>query len=238
MYLDPIDEYKNLSNWITPLINRSIKPRLFARRLYRFLNKWHPIRLRLITEVENLEPNDFSIGAEYDPDLDQQHKKQIIINLFINHPKNTPWKITNDTADRFAVEMVEALVHEYQHQHQYRSRRYRLHREHYVSEHSDPEIKNEQEYLGNPDEIDAYATNIAARIWVMNYGLNTNVFDAVSVCDSFDLRNYFKTFGTEHKIVTELLEKIRTNLQQLKDIDDGKIRRKTSRRPRLRRGAR
>lgn len=238
MYLDPVDEYKNLSNWITPLINQSIEPRLFARRLHRFLNKWHPIRLKLIIEIENLEIDDFTIGAEYDPDLDQQRKKQIIINFFINHPKNMPWLITNDVAERFTIELVEALVHEYQHQHQYRSRRYRLHKEYFVSEHSDLKIKNEQEYLGNPDEVDAYAANIAARIWVMNYGLNTNVFDAVNTSDSFDLHNYFKIFGNDHKIVIELLEKIRTNLQQLKDIDDGKIRRKTSRRPRLRRGVR
>lgn len=238
MYLDPVYEYKNLSDWVFPLIGQSIEPRLFARRLHRFLNKDHPIRLKLITSVENLDPDDFSIGAEYDPDLDQQHKKQIIINLFINHYKNDPWLITNEIAERFTVEMVEILVHEYEHQHQYRSRRYRMNREHFVSEHKDTQIKDDQEYLGNPDEIEAYAANIAARIWILNYGLNTNVFDAIDSTDSLDLQNYVKAFGSEHKVVTCLLDKIRTNLQHLKDIDDGKIRRKASRRPRLRRNAR
>lgn len=238
MYLDPVNEYKSLSDWITPLIGQSIEPRLFARRLHRFLNKNHTIRLKLISEVESLDSDDFTIGAEYDPDLDQQHKKQIIINLFINHPKNIPWLVTAEVAERLSVELTEALIHEYQHQHQYRSRRYKLHKEHFVSEHTDIDIKNEQEYLGNPDEVDAYAANIAARIWIMNYGLNTNVFNAISVCGSFDLQTYFKAFGTDHPVVKELLDKIKINLQQLKDIEDGKIRRKVSRRPKLRRSTR
>lgn len=235
MYLDPVSEYKNLSDWVIPLIGKEIKPRLFARRLSSFLNSFHPIRVKLITEVECLDKDEFSIGAEYDPDLDQLHKKQIIINLFINHPKHVPMEITGDFADRFILELVEALVHEYQHQHQYRSRRYRMHKEHFVSEHEDPDLKEDQEYLGNPDEIDAYAANIAARLFLINYKLNTNTDETINEDDSLDLRNYIKAFGKEHSIVQTLLDKIKTNIQHLKDIDDGKVRRKNSVRPRLRR---
>jgi hypothetical protein len=124
MYLDPVKEYNEISNWIVPLIGKSITPRSLARRLGSFLNKTHSIRVRSFeADDEYLDPGDFSIGAEYDPDLDQNYKKQIIINLIINHPKKKPWEITSDIADRFTLELVEALVHEYQHQHQYRSRR-------------------------------------------------------------------------------------------------------------------
>lgn len=213
MYLDPVYEYKNLSDWITPLIGQSIEPRLFARRLSRQLSKRHSLRVKLISAVENLETDDFTIGAEYDPDLDQQRRKQIIINLFVNHPKIIPWSISQEIADRFALELTEALVHEYEHQRQYRSRRYRAHKEQYVSEHLDLNIKNEQEYLGNPDEIDAYAANIAARIWILK--LTAEVDDTASLEKSLDLQNYIRAFGSDHPIVKKLLDKITENLIKL-----------------------
>lgn len=214
MIIDPVYEYKNLSNWIAPIVGKSIEPRLFAQRLSRYLNKHHSIRVKLITNVENLEIDDFSIGAEYDPELDQQHKKQIIINLFINHPKIVPWAISSEIAERFSIELTEALVHEYQHQHQYRSRRYKMHKEQFISEHRDISIKNEQEYLGNPDEIDAYAANIAARARLLN--LNSGVLESISVRESLDLQNYIRTFGSDHVVVKTLLDKIDTAIQKLK----------------------
>lgn len=224
MYLDPVNEYKNLLDWINPLIDQLIEPRLFLRRLSRHLNKTHTIRVKLITDVENLEIDDFSIGAEYDPDLDQQHKKQIIINLFINHPKTVPWYISDEVAKRFALELTEALVHEYQHQHQYRSRRYRMHKEQFISEHQDLSIKSEQEYLGNPDEIDAYAANIAARSWILH--LNSSVDGVVSICDSLDLETYIRVFGSKHDVVKNLLNKIQENIQELKSPITNKKKRK------------
>ena len=238
MYLDPVNEYKNLSDWIKPLIGQSIEPRLFARRLARFLNVAHPLRLKLISQTDLLDEDDFTIGAEYDPDLDLQNKKQLIINLFINHPKNIPWLITSEIAERFVMELVEALVHEYQHQHQYRTRRYRLQKECFVSEHSDPNLRDEQEYLGNPDEIDAYSANIAARLFLQEQMLNTCIDEQAWSASSLDLRNYIKAFGEQHEIVQKLLTSIKVNIQYLKDVENGKTRkRKSSGRPTIRRRA-
>lgn len=236
MYLDPVEEYADLCTWIEPLIGQEISPKNFAQRLGRWLNRSHPTRVKLfLGKDENLDPGDFCIGAEYDPELDQAYRKQLIINLIINHSKTAPWPITPDLADRFVLELVEALVHEYQHQHQYRSRRYRAHKEQFVSEHEDSSIKNEQEYLGNPDEIDAYAANIAARIFLLNYKLNNNSDQPIEEADSLDLKNYVKAFGKDHIVVQKLLVKIKENITYLKDVDDGKIRkrRKSSGRPTL-----
>lgn len=235
MYIDPVTEYKNLSNWINPLIGQSIEPRLFARRLSRFLNTTHTLRLKLISQTDLLDEDDFTIGAEYDPELDLLGKKQLIINLFINHPKSIPWLITGDIAERFVMELVEALVHEYQHQHQYRSRRYRIQKEFFISEHVDPTVRDEQEYLGNPDEIDAYSTNIAARLFLYEQMLNITIDEQLWSTNSLDLRNYIKAFGADHDIVKKLLSNIKVNIQYLKDINNGKTRRKTNVRPRLRR---
>jgi hypothetical protein len=226
MQLDPTLEYKHISEWIVTLIGKNIKPRGFVRRLETHLNQRHPIRVKVQENTELLDPEDFTIGAEYDCELDQQNKKHFIINLIINHPKHVPMEITGDFADRFTLEMVEALVHEYQHQHQYRARNYILNKG-YTSAHRDSKIKEDQEYLGQPDEIDAYAANIAARFYLAKL-LNTSV-------ESLDLKQYYTVFGPFHPVVKRLLKKIFINTNFLKDNKHVKKYRRTSKRPRVRR---
>lgn len=226
MQLNPTQEYKKISEWVSTLIGKKIKPRCFARRLETHLNQRHPIRVRIQENTDILDPDDFTIGAEYDCELDQANKKHFIVNLIINHPKHVPMEITGDFADRFTLEMVEALVHEYQHQHQYRSRGYMLNRD-YTSAHKDRKIKEEQEYLGSPDEIDAYAANIAARFYLAKL-LNTSV-------ESLDLKQYYTVFGPFHPVVKRLLKKIVINTNFIKDNEHVKKYRRTSKRPRVRR---
>lgn len=226
MYLNPSLEYKHISEWIVTLIGKNINPRCFARRLETHLNQRHPIRVRVQENTDILDPDDFTIGAEYDCELDQLNKKHFIVNLIINHPKHIPMSITGDFADHFTLEMVEALVHEYQHQHQYRSRGYMLNRG-FASAHKDRKIKEEQEYLGSPDEIDAYAANIAARFYLAKL-LNTKV-------ESLDLKHYYQVFGPFHPVVKRLLKKIVTNTHYLKEHENVKKYRRTCKRPRVRR---
>jgi len=219
MRLNPTVEYKHISEWIVDLIDKQISPRNFARRLTAHLTRRHPVRVKLHVNETMLDPDDFTIGAEYDPDLDEQKKKHFIINLIVNHPKHTPMTVTGDFADRFTIEIVEALVHEYQHQHQYRSRRHILNRG-YTSKHKDSKIRENQEYLGQPDEIDAYAANIAARFYIMQQ-LNTN-----EPVESLDLLDYHKTFGPQHPVVKRLLKKIVNNTNYLKEHENDKNRRR------------
>jgi hypothetical protein len=223
MQLDPTQEYKHISEWIVTLIGKNIAPKNLARRLATHLNSRHPIRVKLHVNETALDPDDFTIGAEYDPDLDENKKKHFIINLIVNHPKHMPLLITGDFADRFTIEIVEALVHEYQHQHQYRSRRHILNRG-YVSRHKDSKIREDQEYFGQPDEIDAYAANIAARFYIMQQ-LNTN-----EPVESLDLKQYYQTFGLCHPVVKRLLKKIAINTCKLKENNYGKSYRRRNRR--------
>ena len=162
MILNPIVEYVSISKWVAGLINKRITPHNFVRQLGKHLNKHHSIKVDFHRADDTvLSPSDFTIGAEYDPNLDEDRRKQFKLTLIINQPKQSPWLITGKIADDLTLELVEALVHEYRHQHQYRSRRYMMNRG-YVSKHS-ADTTNDQEYLGMPDEIDAYAANIAAR---------------------------------------------------------------------------
>jgi len=223
MLIDPSFEYKHIDEWVQALIGKHITPKVFARRLTAHLTSRHPVRVKLHVNETMLEPDDFTIGAEYDPDLDERNKKHFIINLIVNHPKHMPMIITSEFADRFTIEMVEALVHEYQHQHQYRIRKHMLNRG-YTSKHKDSKIKENQEYLGQPDEIDAYAANIAARFYIMRQ-LNT-----IGPVESLDLLDYYKTFGPQHPVVKRLLKKIVNNTNYLKEQENDKNRRRHLRR--------
>ena len=237
IYLDPEVEYTNIMTWITRLVGKNITPKHFKEKLAKELTKRHPVRVKLYRpEQENFEEDEFTIGADYDCDLDQMGKKHITINLFINKDKRLYWPITVEIASRFALELTEALVHEYQHQKQYRGRKYATSKLAYTSNHRDYDRKQEQEYLGHPDELDAYAANIASRIWLMRTALNTNITH--ENCESLDLSNYYKTFGKKHSVVLDLLSRIQQHLTYLEDVKNGKIKRprsirSTIRKPRL-----
>jgi len=228
MYANPTLEYQYISDWIAALINTEITPKRFARKLATHINRYYPIRIRIYQNDTLLDPGDFTIGAEYDPDLDEERKKQFIFNIIINHHKHVPMLITGAFADAFTLEMVEALVHELQHQHQYRSRRHMLNRG-YTSKHKDITIKATQEYLGCPDEIDAYAANIAARFHILEK-LNTS--DSVK---SLDLLEYYKAFGPNHPVIKCLMKKIVKNVTKLKENDNDQAHRRSARQYRNRR---
>ena len=234
MYLNPTVEYQHISEWLSTLVGVRITPRNLVKRLSKHLNKHqHPVRVKLYTGAKGaLDPDEFTIGAEYDPGLDEAHKKQFIIDFILNHPKTTPIEITADMADKMAIDLVETLIHEYEHQRQFRSRRYRYHRNTYKSDHRDPTKKADQEYLGDPDEIDAYAQNIAARQYLMRYKLNIT---SASKINSPDLKQYYKAFGKDHEVTKLLLRKVKANVRYFKENDNGKNHRRAFKRPQFKR---
>ena len=234
MYLNPTVEYKHISEWVSSLIGTKVTPRNLVKRLGKHLNKHqHPVRVKLFSGARGaLEPGEFTIGAEYDPGLDEIKKKQFIIDFILNWPKSTPITISPEMADQIAMDLLETLIHEYEHQRQFRSRRYRSHKNNYTSNHKDPDKRADQEYLGDPDEIDAYALNIAARHYIMKYKLNIT---STSKINSPDLKQYYKAFGKDHEVVKLLLKKVKANVKYYKENDNGKNHRRAFKRPQFKR---
>ena len=234
MYLNPTVEYQHLSEWLSTLVGEKVTPRNLVKRLGKHLNKHqHPVRVKLFSGARGaLEPGEFTIGAEYDPGLDELKKKQFIIDFILNWPKSTPIPISPEMADQMAMDLLETLIHEYEHQRQFRSRRYRSHKNNYTSNHKDPDKRADQEYLGDPDEIDAYAQNIAARHYIMKYKLNIT---STSKINSPDLKQYYKAFGKDHEVVKLLLKKIKENVKYYKENDNGKNHRRAFKRPQFKR---
>jgi hypothetical protein len=202
MLADPIAEYTLITQWLGQFIGQTTTPKQFANQLRKFLNQRHEIKLSAVYLNEALEFNDFTVAALYDVWGDEDGKKPIVFSFIINHPLDQPWHITSATADELALEIIEALVHEYQHLYQYRVRDYMLNVT-YESLEEDLELRAEQEYLGQMDEIDAYAVNIAVRQYIRKDQ------------QSLDLDKYRKTFGSDHWVVRRLLKKISKRFDQL-----------------------
>lgn len=233
MYISPTLEYNHINEWATSLIGRKMTPRNLVKTLGKHLNQHHPVRVKLYSgEKGSLGLGEFTIGAEYDPGLDELKKKQFIIDFIMNYPKTMPVLITVEMAAKLTIDLLETLVHEYEHQRQYRTRRYRMHGNKYTSKHKDQAVRSEQEYLGDPDEIGAYAANIAARHYILKYKLNIS---SASRINSPDLKQYYRAFGKDHTVTKLLLQKVKENIKYLKENDHGKNHRRACKRPQLRR---
>lgn len=211
MLINPIIEHKILTQWLSKFIGQSITPHQFVHKLGIFLSRSHPITVRLEFNNTILDLNEFTIGGLYDVVRDEEKQKPLAFFFIMNHPADTPWLITEAIVDELALELIEALAHEYQHLHQYRSRDYMLNRD-YKSQAKDPKLKEDQEYLGQPDEIDAYATNIAVKFYLGNHGLSQTAKKF-----SLDLKNYYKAFGPQHPVIKQLLKKIIKKLENLEN---------------------
>ena len=202
MLTDPIAEYTLITQWLGQFIGQTTTPKQFANQLRKFLNQRHEIKLSIAYMDNTLDSDDFTVAALYDVWGDEEGKKPIVFSFIINHPLDDSWLITESIADELAMEIIEALVHEYQHVYQYRIRDYMLNAA-YKSLEEDLELRSDQEYLGQLDEIDAYAANIAVRQYIRKDS------------HSLDLDKYRKAFGNDHWVVRRLLKKISKRFQYL-----------------------
>lgn len=218
---DPIEEYDKLVNWLNLKVGEKTQTKPFVHKLSAYLNmSGFPVKVKGYPNVKELDKGDYTIGAEYSPDLDEIGRKPFLFNFFTSYSRSERWEITEDIVEPLALEIVEILVHEYQHLRQYRNRNFKTINHSYSSKLSTSiEKREEQQYLSNPDEIDAYSWNIAVRYYIKETRLNTK-----KLRESYDLKAYHKAFGKQHEVVSLLKSKIEKNLQTIREASDGKNR--------------
>jgi len=205
MKFNPIKEYREITKWTDTLIGSKLLLRTFTSKLSRFLNSnGHPVKVKTIKD-KTLDSDDFTIGAEYDCELDEQGKKPIRVHFIINHIRLTPWTITKESSQQLALDLVETLAHEYQHLHQYRARNYRVLKHTYKG-------NEELNYLSHPDELDAYSTNIAVRWYI-----NKNILNKTNYKKHLDLNTYYKAFGKNHAVVKNLEQQIKEKFKNIRE---------------------
>lgn len=140
---------------------------LSSQAIVKKLNSAIPFKECKIVHVNSISSsNNVMISGLYDPDLDEEKKP--CIELEVMFPKRRPkstFEFSIDDFDRpqwreLCVDLASVLGHEYVHLGQFRKRGFRDGR-YYTSYHSSASVRENQEYFGIPDEVDAYAFTCA-----------------------------------------------------------------------------
>ena len=173
----------------------------FHKKVTGLLKKHVPVRVRK-TFSPKVDAGFVYVGGCYYSAYDEDYEKciEVLFQYRINQ------KIINLTAKRFTsmcVTIADTLLHEIIHMRQFRRRNFKYLPD-YASNAEKSEIREEQEYLGCSDEIDAYGFNIACELMdkfgknkkkVVNY-LNENQKGKKRRHNSW--RMYLKAFEHDH----------------------------------------
>jgi hypothetical protein len=218
MNFKTILQFPIIAEWSEKFVGTVISQRQLSRRTGDLLRSLgHPISVHSSTD-RDLDKNVVVLSAEYDVDRDEAGKRRYLSITITVHPKSVK-KIMFDAnmSSAFAMDLLEALCHEYRHEHQYRIRDFEEDRQ-FKSVIADYDLRKQQEYLGIPGEIDAFAVNIAIRLWLF-YGDDAlkklSESGLLTYESSPDLWGYFNAFGLQHKVCRRLARKITKNLQEL-----------------------
>jgi len=173
----------------------------FHNIVIRHLKNWLPIKTQKHFDLEVL-PTWVYIGGTYYSDFDQDRKKSIGIVLAYNKSDKTIC-MNSRRFTKFCTSFADTILHEIIHMRQFRKRKFKSLPD-YPSDAQRTKQREEQEYLGNNDEIDAYSFNIACELdrkfnsdseRIVKY-LNENQKGLNRSHNSW--RMYLKAFGHDH----------------------------------------
>jgi len=156
-------------------------------------------------------PGLMNVDAEYDQENDQQDQVAVQL-ILITYPVDNSYLWDQETVNTLSIKIVDTLIHELAHMHQARSRNFKC----LFNEIEDfqTDIEHAQHYLGNRDEIDAYAYNIVDQLVESCEYTDIQQFlknpTAITLETSFNLWIYMNTFeqNVDHPCIKRLLKKV------------------------------
>ena len=199
--------YFELLDKLDGLYDRLEGQQLTASQIAAKLNRAVPFDSCQITSVNTININrDIDVRGQYDPDSDEEGEPAIDIELIFPRRRRKFQKFTLNEVELtrtvwrcLVVDVCSVLGHEYVHMEQFRRRKFKDGR-YYRSTHKNQSVKENQEYFGIPDEVDAYAFTAAA---AMAYGLWDNgkplPYKKTSVCQI-----YSALFDKKHPVLLKL----------------------------------
>ena len=163
-----------------------------------------------------LNHEEFYVNAYYDADDDKHNETPIEVLVYHNFDKNEIWD-TKQTSE-LLVQIFDAVIHEYRHQRQSRSRKYLT-----FSQHPQTPYR---EYLLDPDELDAYALSIAIELCrnlgkfrALRYMQRLSYLSKFKIQNKFvstNLNAYVQHFGgVEHPVIKRLTKKVYIRLKKI-----------------------
>jgi hypothetical protein len=165
------------------------------------------------------------MGGTYYSDFDKNGHTRFIEIVLCYHPLDEKIKLTEYRWTRLCALFADTILHEVIHMRQYRRRDYKD-IPGYESSANLARKRNEQIYLGNSDEIDAYSFNIACQLLdrfgedktsIVNY-LNTDLNDKRLKKDGF--RMYLDAFdhNHSHRVIRKLKKKVMNYIPNAQEI--------------------
>lgn len=165
------------------------------------LKTYLPIRGKKGKDIEVL-PGWVYIGGCYYSDYDREKQKSIELSLYYNKlEKNIT--LTSRRFNSMCVSFADTILHEIIHMRQYRRRQFKS-LPGYASTAEKTKQREEQSYLGDMDEIDAYSFNIACELNAKFYGKDKDIVNYLNKNQnglrrrSNCWRMYLKAFDHNH----------------------------------------
>lgn len=175
------------------------------------------LKLRTVRD-KTLADEVFYTNGYYDPEEDRANECPIELIITHNFDSDILWYPSHST--QLLVQIFDTTVHELRHMRQYRKRKFKA---------SVARGNNHEEYLSDPDEIDAYSISIATELCrtmgkhrALRYMQNFSLLSRFKVGDAFaspSLSMYRGSFPhPQHQVMLSLSKKIYVRLQKI-DID-------------------
>ena len=210
---------KNLSSFFSYLtMEDNLKPKYIAKQLKQTLA---PLGVSEVTVdyVDQIDRGDMNLNATYDPWDDEDELDPYRIELLFNPKDKNGVKFSQDALEEIKHRLIDALEHEMIHSLQYQKRDFK-------SQKSYRSKNREQEYLGNQDEIEAFAKNISSELlrhadkeqaidMLRSVNNTTELRDKIGNLLSPNLVGYLRAwdFNTRHPVIKKLLKKVYNYIQ-------------------------
>lgn len=195
-----------------------ISQKQIAKKLRSTLKK-HGVAEVTITTSEHVDSGDMNMNAAYDPHDDEDELEPFYIELIFS-PKDDTITFSKEGVENIRDRILDSLEHEMIHMKQYRNRNF-VKQKDYKTKSDDPGIKKSKQYLGNDDEIEAFAKNISTElirkagkdgaIDLLRMANKTAGFkDEMGYLLSPNLLGYLAMWGfdTTHPVIKKLLKKV------------------------------
>ena len=205
---------------------QSMEPEIVGKRLDKYKltsivqGALEPFKVEVEFEnTPNVPKDEINMNAGYSQDVDKWKDPDIYptnLDLLFNNRQRT-YSFSKEGFDELVIRINDAIGHERIHQRQARKRKL----QHPGSEYIGPEKgKAERDYLGKPDEVEAFSYNIASEL-LRRHDKETiiNAFrtgDLSILKDSINFVAYLASFeDTDNKTMRNLINKILKYIEEL-----------------------
>jgi hypothetical protein len=205
------------------IIGKKLTPDQIHKKISKHIKLLLPVRIKKHIDAKILQRHIY-MGGMYYSNYDKEHRPSIEVN-FSYHPFDEFLTMTEYRWKRMSIRFADVVLHEMIHMRQFRARNFKS-IPGYQSTAEWAKDRRQQEYLGDRDEMGAFAYNIACEM-IDRFGYNPTIIKQYMDTNGATRHKnswwytYLKgfEFNHQHKIIIRMKRKI---LHQLENAYLGK----------------